>query len=960
MQVRLLGPVDVIVNGEPRAVRGLRRQAVLATLALRHGETVSIDHLVDAVWGDAAPSTARNTLQSHVSYLRSVFGDKNVIRAQPPGYLLNAGDGTDALQAERLLLEARLSADPAQGIRLLTVASALWRGPSMAGLTDLPGLDREAGRLGLLRDEVRRALTEARLAAGEHQALVPELEQVAAGRPLDEQVQAQLMLALYRSGRRADALTVYRRLCHVLTEELGVDASQPLRAMEVAILRQDRVLDLPERPTATDPALAPVPVPAQLPPVPAFAGRRAELAGLDAILLRSARSRPGAPANVAIAVLSGTAGVGKTALALHWAHRTSGEFPDGQLFVNLQGFGPAGTALEPADALRGFLEALGVPQARIPADLAARAGLYRSLLTGKHILLVLDNARDAGQVRPLLPGAPWGAAIITSRSQLAGLAATEGASHLTLDLLTPADGRELLVSRLGGNRIAREPAAVTRIIDRCARLPLALTITAARATTARNFSLAAIADELGDASRALDPFHGGDAATDVRSVFSWSYRALSPDAARLFRLLGLHPGPVISVPAAASLGEIETRRARLLLAELSRAHLLAEPAPGLFAFHDLLRAYAAEQAGAADDQPVRDSAVRRLLGHYLATCYRAATLIEPNMDPLEVRAAGAGVVPAELGTAQDALSWFAAERAGVLAAVRLAGDAGLARQAWQLAWCACVFLLRGGLSDDNVIVQEAGLAAARQAGDACGEAHALHGLALGYARSGRFGEAAPLLERALSLYGSTGDQVGQARIHNSLTWIAEHEERLADALVHATRALEIYRAAGHRAGEGMVLNDVGFCHARLGNYRQAREYCERGLAMARQNGERNWEAAALDSLGLVYHGLGDQRRAVGCYEQAADLYRELGDRFNEADTLVSLGDIELRARDAEAARKAWSQAALIFDEIGHPDGDEVRAKLVRAELRPRAEGQTPGAGGQARSDRHGDSGQGIR
>jgi tetratricopeptide (TPR) repeat protein len=643
-------------------------------------------------------------------------------------------------------------------------------------------------------------------------------------------------------------------------------------------------------------------------------------------------------------VLSGTAGVGKTALALHWAHRASPEFPDGQLFVNLHGFGPAGTALEPADALRGFLEALGVPQARIPADLAARAGLYRSLLTGKQVLVVLDNARDAGQVRPLLPGAPRCAAIITSRSQLAGLAATEGASHLTLDLLTPADGRELLVSRLGGNRVAREPAAVTSIIDRCARLPLALTITAARATTAPNFSLAAIAAELGDASRALDPFQGGDAATDVRSVFSWSYRALSPGAARLFRLLGLHPGPAISVPAAASLGEIETGQARLLLAELSRAHLVAEFAPGSFAFHDLLRAYAAEQAGAVDSQPVRDAAARRLLDHYLTTAYGAAMLIEPHMDPLDIHAAGAGVVPAPLTTAQDALSWFAAERAGLLAAVRLAGDTGPARYAWQLAWCACAFLLRRGLWDDNVLAQEAGLTAARRVRDASGEAHTLHGLALGYARSGRFGEATPRLERALSLYRSTGDRVGQARIHNSLTWIAEHEERLADALVHATRALEIYRAAGHRAGEGMVLNDLGFCHARLGNYRQAREYCEQGLAMARQGGERNWEAAALDSLGLVYHGLGDQRRAVACYEQAAALYRELGDRFNEADTLVSLGDIERRVRDIESARKAWSQAALIFDEIGHPEGDEVRAKLARAEFLPRAEGEAPGAG----------------
>jgi DNA-binding SARP family transcriptional activator len=403
MQVRLLGPVDLIVDGEARAVHGLRRKAVLATLALQHGEVVRVDQLVDVVWGESAPSTARNTLQSHVSYLRTVFGSRTAIRAQHSGYVLEVRDGTDVQHAQRLMRQARQMADPAARTPRLTAALGLYRGQPLADLAGLRWLDGQAERLEMLRLEIKRALTEARLAAGEHQALVPELEQLAAEHLLDEQIQAQLMLALYRSGRQADALAVYQRLRRSLADELGVDPSQSLRDLEVAILRQDAALDVTQDPVGFGRAAPKVPVPAQLPPGPAFAGRRAELASLDALLPVSPEASTDPAAGVAISVLSGTAGVGKTALAVHWAQRFSGRFPDGQLFANLRGFDPAGAALEPSDALRGFLEALGIPEARVPADLAGQAGLYRSVLAGKRVLVVLDNARDAKQVRRCCP-----------------------------------------------------------------------------------------------------------------------------------------------------------------------------------------------------------------------------------------------------------------------------------------------------------------------------------------------------------------------------------------------------------------------------------------------------------------------------------------------------------------------------------------------------------------------------
>jgi DNA-binding SARP family transcriptional activator/tetratricopeptide (TPR) repeat protein len=937
MQVRLLGPVDVTVDGVSRPVRGLRRKAVLAVLALHAGEIVSTDRLADVVWDEAAPLTVVNTLQHHVSYLRQMLGSKAAILARPPGYVLDLGnldpgsEATDVQVAERLIRQGAQAAGPTDSARHLQAALALWRGRPLVDVGGVPWLEEQARRLDQLWHRASRALFDARLELGEHAQLVPDLEHLTLGHPFDEQVHGQLMLALYRSGRQADALAAFRRLRRALGDELGIDPSEPVRDLHAAILRQDPSLVPPApaatllmTPAAATPAAA---TPAQLPSaVHAFTGRSSELARLDSILPATAAAT-GPPAAVVISAVSGTAGVGKTSLAVHWAHRTAARFPDGQLYVNLRGFDPAGQPLDPAEAIRGFLDAFGVPAEQIPAGLPAQTGLYRSLLAGKRVLVVLDNARDAAQARPLLPGSPGCLALVTSRSQLTPLVTTEGARHLTLDLLTPAEARDLLTRRLGNDRVTAEPDAVDDIITRCARLPLALAIAAARAATHPAFPLTALAAELRQATGTLNTLDGGDPATDIRAVLSCSYTTLSTGAARLFRLLGLHPGPDISAAAAASLAGVPAGQARTLLTELTRAYLLTERASGRYAFHDLLRAYAAEQAGTRDSSRARRAAVYRVLDHYLHTARAAALLLDPGLDPVTMTPPVPRVTLAEPATARDALSWFTTERAALLDAIHLAAETGLGTCAWQLAWTLTTFFLRRGYWQDQTAAQSAALDAARRTGDLAGQAHALRGLALGYARSGRFREAHPHFRHALQLFEKIGDHTSQAHVHSGLTWLSERQDRPVDALSHALRTLDLFLAAGNLPGQVMAHNDIGWSHALLGNYQQALAYCQRALVMYQELGDRNGKAATWDSLGYIHRQLANYQQAITCYQNAIDLYRDLADRYNEADTLANLGDTHLSAGHPDAARRAWRHALDILSQLGHPDADRLRAKL---------------------------------
>ncbi|MFC7709959.1 AfsR/SARP family transcriptional regulator [Micromonospora lupini] len=915
VRVRLLGPVEVVAADGPQAVNGLRRKAVLATLALHVGRVVSVDRLIDVVWGERPPATAENTLQRHVSYLRGVLGEPGSIVARRPGYLLNTGpESTDVQVAEHLLDLARRATDRTEQVTHLTEAVALWRGPPLADVAGSAWIEEQAEHLARLRLEAERALAEARLSVGEHARLVPGLERLVRQHPFDEHLHAQLMLALYRDGRQGEAVTTYRRLRDALRDNLGIDPSPRLRDLERAILRQDTAIAAPA-PVATARVVA---VAAQLPPpVPTFTGRDAELAALDALV-----DRGGA------VVVSGTAGVGKTALAVHWAHRAAGRFADGQLYVNLRGFDPAGTPTEPARALRGFLEALGVPAARMPSEPDLMVSLYRTAVAGKRLLVVLDNARDAEQVRPLLPGSPDCLAIVTSRDQLTPLVVTESAQPVILDLLSPDEARDMLVRRLGAHQVAAEPAAADDIADRCARLPLALAIVAARAATNRRFSLAAVAGELGD----LNAFHGGDEATDVRAVFSWSCRTLSPPAARLFRLLSLHPGPDAAAPAVASLAGVTPAAIGPLLTELTRANLLTEHTYGRYAFHDLLRAYAAGLADEAEPPADRQDAVHRFLDHCLRAAHAADLALHPHFSDISLPPPRADVTPENPRNKSAATAWFTAEVPVLLAAVPLAARSGFEGHAWRLAWAMAGFLHRQGHWQDWLGTQRIALAAASRIGDQAGQGHAHRSLGLACSRLRRYDEADDHLRRALDLFTDVGDDAGRAHTCLNLGQLAERQGQHHQALGHSRRALTLFRRAGNRAGQGYTLNAVGWQEGLLGNHHRALTACGEALRMLQEVDDVQGQADTWDSLGHAHHQLGDDLRAITCYEHALELFAQVHDRYAVASTYVNLGGSHRALADLGGARAAWRRALSILDDLGDADADSLRADLEQLDV----------------------------
>jgi tetratricopeptide (TPR) repeat protein/DNA-binding XRE family transcriptional regulator len=669
------------------------------------------------------------------------------------------------------------------------------------------------------------------------------------------------------------------------------------------------------------------PPPALLPmTVPAFVGRQGEIASLDLLL-----AEEGAAAPVVIGAVSGTAGVGKTALAVHWAHRVRAWFPDGQLYLNLRGFEAAAPPVQPGEAIRVFLDALAVPAHRIPVGLAEQIGLYRSLVADRRILVVLDNARDSEQVRPLLPGGDAARVVITSRNRLLGLVAAEGARPLPLGTMDGGEANELLRRRLGSGRVDREPEAAAELVARCGGLPLALALVAARVAAHPRSTLQELALELRDSVTPLDSMTTGqDQATDLRHVFSRSYATLSAQGQAMFRMLGLHPGPQIAETTAASLANRSLEETRRILLELYDAGLTTEITPGSYTLHDLLHAYARELSERDESEADRDAAIHRLLDHDLFTAVNADRQLEPHRDPIDLPAPREGTAPEAMESRAAALTWFTREYPALLRAVELAAARGLDEHAWRLPWALVTYFDLQGRWQPFKAAQNLALAAAQRLGNVEAEGRALRHLANASIQLGELDEADKYLQRALALFEGLGDAAAQANAHLNLSLLRERQERIEESNDHAAQALRLYRAAGHRVGEGVALNSLGYGYALLGQFPVALEHCHQALELDRANGHRKGEAHTADSLGFIYSRLGDHAQATRWFGHALGLFREFGDRYHEADALLNLGDVFAAMGDHPAATRSWCDAAHILRELDHPREAEARQRLTDA------------------------------
>jgi tetratricopeptide (TPR) repeat protein len=659
-----------------------------------------------------------------------------------------------------------------------------------------------------------------------------------------------------------------------------------------------------------------------LPAVPAgFAGRLPQVRELDRLLL------PPADAG-RVVVVSGAPGVGKTTLALHWAHRVASRFPDGLLYVNMRGFDPDAGPVPADDAIRALLRTLDVPPKRIPVVPDELAAFYRAELAGRQVLIVVDNVRDTSQVRPLLPGTASAATVVTSRHQLAGLVVSHGADLLTLEVMSAGEARALLSGRLGAERVEAEPGAVAAIIEHSARLPLALAVAAARARTDSRLTLTALAGELAEAGRRLDALAVGDALSDVQTVFSWSYHALSEPAARLFPLLGLHPGPDISAAAAISLAGREPAGTLQALEQLAAAHLVHEHTPGRYVQHDLLRTYAAGLAGRLDPA-VRQAAVTRVLDHYVHTAHAAALLVHERIDPIPVPLTGPapGARPEDIADAKEATVWLGDERRVLLAAISDAAGGGLDRHAWQLTWAVDRTLDLGGDWHDLAHVWRTALGAAGRLGEPAAEALGHRMLAVVCTQLGRHDEAYDHHQLALRRYERSGDRLGAAHTLRSLANQCWRQGRIGEAVEHGERALVLYEAVGHVRGQAFALNDVGWYFVLLGEHATASARCEQALVLFTEIGDRVGQACTWDSIGYAAHQLGEHRRAVDCYHRALRLFREIGDRYEAAATLARIGDTHHARGESGDAVTAWTSARETMRSLGHPDADALDAKV---------------------------------
>ncbi|HEY8472880.1 MAG TPA: BTAD domain-containing putative transcriptional regulator [Natronosporangium sp.] len=911
---RILGTIEVWRAGELVPIAAARQRDVLVSLLLQANRVVAVDRLIALVWGDQPPPTALNTLHTLIRRLRRQLAGspaeaQQILQTRPPGYrLVVAPDRLDLSQFERLRQagrEALAGGDPQRAAQLLTEAVTLWRGPALADVTAHWLRQVEQPRLQELYLQAVEERIEAELACGRHAEVLPQLRQLIAEQPMRERPYGHLMLALYRSGRQAEALVTYRQLRTVIAEELGIEPDPALQQLHQAVLRGDPALRQP----APSPEVQPAEVrrPAQLPPdVGAFTGRTDELSQLDKVLIGAA----GGP--IPAVAIVGTAGVGKTTLAVHWAHRLRDRFPDGQLYIDLQGYAPV-PPLRPIDALGQFIRALGVPPERVPADPQEAAGLYRTLLAERRVLVVLDNARAPDQVRPLLPGSPGCLAVVTSRDRLDGLVARDGAYRLRLDVLPPDEAAVLLRRAIDEDGQA-DQAGIAELARLCAYLPLALQIAAAH-LAGRPVDVAGHVRRLRAGGELAGLAVAGDEQTAVRGAFDFSYASLPADCQRMFRLLGVFPGTELPVAAAASMAGVAEPLADQLLEQLAAAHLVYEPAPGRYACHDLLRHYAAELA---EPDPDRPASLRRLGEWYLSTVDRAARLLYPELTRLPAEPTAAPADPDWTDPA-DALAWLDTERANLVRFVQHTAEHGPRPLAYRLADGLRGYFHIARHVTDSEAVSRAGAAAAAAEPDRFGQAASQLGLADFHRQQHHYPAAGEHYRRAAALAEQAGWPACQAAALAQLGALYGETGQLATEVEHLTRALAIYQRIGHREGEAACLGNLGVACFELGRLPEAAEYYTRALALDRAQGSRLGQAYTLNGLGEAYLELDRLDRARDCLTEGLALFRQIGSPIGESQSLAILAEVHCRGGDYQRARRLAEQALAVLRSTGDQD-----------------------------------------
>lgn len=910
MEFAVLGAVEARAAGRRIDVGHARQQCVLAALLVDANNAIPPDTLIERAWDADVRRRAHGTLYSYISRLRRALGD-TTIQHTSAGYVFAADpERIDLHRFRQLLRRAHTAGDDSDAaIQLFDQALGLWRGEAFANL-DTDWLQNIRDQLNHERLAAELAYNDLRLQTGQHATMLAELSSTVLTHPLDERLVGQLMLALYRSGRQADALVHYERLRRELADALGSDPGAQLQHLHHQILTADPELINPA-PRLGAVTVRPA-IPRQLPTdVATFTGRQAELGALDGLLPDVDAAGP-----ILIAAVGGMGGVGKTTLAVHWAHRVAEHFPDGQLYVNLRGYGPADPA-DPATVLASFIRALGVPPARIPHDVDARAALLRTTLAGKRVLMVLDNARDSDQVRMLLPGSGT-LVLVTSRSQLRGLVAREGARRITLDQLSEADALALL------RRIAPMAAASAgagELVRLCGYLPLALAITAERATRTPGDDLTELVAGLRDEHRRLDELHNDeDIASDLRVVLSWSYGALEPAAARIFRLLALLPGTDGTAEAVAALAAKTVPETRKLLDGLVSSSQLQEKRPGRYEQHDLIRRYAAELP-----DPDREAARLRVIDWYVRTALNAREHLPGQLRAIPM-SSGHAVEPRTFADRTTALSWLDKERANLIAAGGYAAAAGEHRAAWRLAAVLQCYFNDSRPWHDSVSMLKRAVESARKSADPDAEAVIMASLGDAYQNLGEFLESIDATRQALEHYRKLGDRLSEAGMLTNLGMTLQDVGRLDEAIEHHRQALEVNATLGRPALDAMILGNLAAAYVGAERYRDGIEMGRRALEVSRTANRRLTEADILDELGAAHAGLGEYATAAEYYQQAIDIYQEMKSAI-QVNSLIHLGYAQAATGDAERARATWQRGLAMT-----PDPQDLRAVELRTAL----------------------------